>query len=58
MAYPHGLFTANLARVDNPKPTQRPFSTQAVRVSGMEQPRSAFRSPRQPDLGKPAKIGK
>lgn len=53
MAFPtKGLFTANLVRVENPKPALRPFSSQAVRASGMESPRSAFRNPRQPELPK------
>jgi hypothetical protein len=58
MAYPKGLFTANLTRVANPKPATRPFSSQAVRVSGMENPRSVFRSLRQPDLPKPESFKK
>ncbi len=56
MAFPKGLFTVNLQRVSNPKPTTRPFSSQAVRVSGMEGPRSVFRGPRQPELPKTAKV--
>lgn len=57
MAFPKGLFTPNVVRVQNPRPTQRPFSSQAVRVSGMEGPRSMFRGPREPELPKPQKIG-
>ena len=56
MAFPKGLFTPNVVRTVNPKPVTRPFSQQAVRVSGMENPRSVFRAPRQPDLPKPQQL--
>lgn len=56
MAAPKGLFTPNIIRVSNPKPATRPFSAQAVRVSGMEGPRGVFRGPRQPEIPKPVNL--
>jgi hypothetical protein len=53
MAFPKGLFTPNIVRVQNPKPATRPFSQEAVRVSGMQGPRGYFRAPREPEIPKP-----
>lgn len=58
MPFPKGLFTPNLVRVSNPKPATRPFSSEAVRVSGSQGPRGVFRGPRQPENPKPLKVGK
>lgn len=58
MAFPKGLFTPNLVRVANPKPATRPFSSQAVHVSGSEGPRGVFRGVKQPSLAKPLSVGK
>lgn len=58
MAFPKGLFTPNLIRVANPKPATRPFSADAVRVSGTEAPRGSFRNnARQPSMPAPSKVG-
>ncbi len=57
MAFPHGLFTTpNLVRVSNPKAATRPFSSEAVRVSGNESPRVSYHPIRQPALPPPAKL--
>ncbi len=57
-SFPKGLFTPNLVRVANPKPASRPFSGEAVRVSGTQGPRGVFRGPKQPEVPKPIKVGK